>query len=1026
MKIQYKHQKFQADAAKAVVDVFAGQPYLTPSYMMDKGIESAKYTKQLPGQGSIFEAQDFTGWSNQLIVPALNDQRILAQINKIQRDNQIEPSSKLEGRSEGYNLTIEMETGVGKTYTYIKTMYELNRAYGWSKFIIVVPSIAIREGVYKSFQMTQDHFAEEYGKKIRFFIYNSAQLTEIDRFASDSSINVMIINSQAFNAKGKDARRIDMKLDEFRSRRPIDILAKTNPILIIDEPQSVEGKQTKENLKKFNPMITLRYSATHKADSIYNMVYRMDAMEAYNKRLVKKIAVKGITETGTTATNSYVYLEGINLSKSDPTATIQFDVKQATGTKVKSRIVKIGDNLYDYSNGLEEYRNGFVVSSIDGRDDSVEFLNGIKIYAGDVIGKVDEDQLRRIQIRETILSHIQRERQLFYKGIKVLSLFFIDEIANYRQYDASGQPTNGKYATMFEEEYLDIVNNLQLSSGEDDYIKYLDSIDVTKTHAGYFSVDGKGKMINSKVGKKETTSDDVSAYELIMKNKELLLDRDPKKSPVRFIFSHSALREGWDNPNVFQICTLKQSSSEVRKRQEVGRGLRLCVNQNGERMDVNTLGNDVHNVNVLTVIASESYDSFAKGLQTELAEAVADRPKAVTPDLFKGKIIKDSNGNADYISDTLALEIYVGMRMDGYVDEEGSLTDKYYVDKANGELKFTSKVADSQDDVAKIVDSIYDPKSMQPENARSNNVELQVDPDKLAMPEFKALWSKINAKSVYVVDFDSEELIKKSITSLDRNLRVQKIYFNVVSGEMENIESKDRLLSGESFTKKKTETHSVTTTANSNVKYDLVGKLVEETKLTRKDIVAILKGIQPVTFNQFKDNPEEFIIKAASLINDQKATAIVEHITYDVLDEKYGTNIFTDPTIKGRLGVNAMKANKHLYDHIVYDSTNERDFASDLDTSSDVAVYVKLPDGFYISTPVGKYNPDWAIAFYEGNVKHIYFVAETKGSMRSMQLRLIEESKIHCAREHFKAISNENVVYDVVDSYQALMNKVMK
>lgn len=1026
MKIQYKHQKFQADAAKAVVDVFAGQPYLTPSYMMDKGIESAKYTKQLPGQGSIFEAQDFTGWSNQPIVPALNDQRILAQINKIQRENQIEPSSKLEGRSEGYNLTIEMETGVGKTYTYIKTMYELNRAYGWSKFIIVVPSIAIREGVYKSFQMTQDHFAEEYGKKIRFFIYNSAQLTEIDRFASDSSINVMIINSQAFNAKGKDARRIDMKLDEFRSRRPIDILAKTNPILIIDEPQSVEGKQTKENLKKFNPMITLRYSATHKADSIYNMVYRMDAMEAYNKRLVKKIAVKGITETGTTATNSYVYLEGINLSKSDPTATIQFDVKQATGTKVKSRIVKVGDNLYDYSNGLEEYRNGFVVSSIDGRDDSVEFLNGIKIYAGDVIGKVDEDQLRRIQIRETILSHIQRERQLFYKGIKVLSLFFIDEVANYRQYDTSGQPTNGKYATMFEEEYLDIVNNLQLSSGEDDYIKYLDSIDVTKTHAGYFSVDGKGKMINSKVGRKETTSDDVSAYELIMKNKELLLDRDPKRSPVRFIFSHSALREGWDNPNVFQICTLKQSSSDVRKRQEVGRGLRLCVNQNGERMDVNALGNDVHNVNVLTVIASESYDSFAKGLQTEIAEAVADRPKAVTPDLFKGKIIKDSNGNADYISDNLALEIYVGMRMDGYVDEEGSLTDKYYVDKANGELKFTSKVADSQDDVVKIVDSIYDPKSMQPENARSNNVELQVDPDKLAMPEFKALWSKINAKSVYVVDFDSDELIKKSIASLDRNLRVQKIYFNVVSGEMENIESKDSLLSGESFTKKKTETHRVTTTANSNVKYDLVGKLVEETKLTRKDIVAILKGIQPVTFNQFKDNPEEFIIKAASLINDQKATAIVEHITYDVLDEKYGTNIFTDPTIKGRLGVNAMKANKHLYDHIVYDSTNERDFASNLDTSSDVAVYVKLPDGFYISTPVGKYNPDWAIAFYEGNVKHIYFVAETKGSMSSMQLRLIEESKIHCAREHFKAISNENVVYDVVDTYQALMNKVMK
>ena len=527
MRIRYKHQKFQADAAKAVVDVFAGQPYKTPSYMMDRGGGTF--------QIGLNEEDDYTGWSNQRIIPELNDQLILEHLQKIQRANQIAPSSKLEGRADGYNLTIEMETGVGKTYTYIKTMYELNRAYGWSKFIIVVPSIAIREGVYKSFEMTQEHFAEEYGKKIRFFIYNSSQLMEIDRFASDSSINVMIINSQAFNAKGKDARRIYMKLDEFRSRRPIDIIAKTNPILIIDEPQSVEGKQTKERLKEFHPLLTLRYSATHKSDSIYNMVYRLDAMEAYNKRLVKKIAVKGITETGSTATTSYVYLESINLSKSDPTATIQFDVKQANGTKPKSRIVKIGDNLYDYSNGLEEYKEGFVVKSIDGRDDSVEFLNGIKLFAGDVIGKVDEDQLRRIQIRETILSHIQRERQLFYKGIKVLSLFFIDEVANYRQYDAAGQPVNGKYATMFEEEYEDIISSLQLSIGEDDYIKYLNSIKASKTHAGYFSVDGKGKMINSKVGRKETTSDDVSAYELIMKNKELLLDRDPKRSPVRFI-----------------------------------------------------------------------------------------------------------------------------------------------------------------------------------------------------------------------------------------------------------------------------------------------------------------------------------------------------------------------------------------------------------------------------------------------------------------------------------------------------------
>lgn len=1018
MKLQFKHQKFQADAAKAVVDVFAGQPYLTPTYMMDRGTGIF--------QIGMNEEDDFTGWRNQPLVPELSKRMILEQIQEIQRIYQITPSQKLEG--EGYNLTIEMETGVGKTYTYIKTMFELNKHYGWSKFIVVVPSIAIREGVYKSFEVTQEHFAEEYGKKIRFFIYNSAQLTEIDRFASDNSINVMIINSQAFNARGKDARRIYMKLDEFRSRRPIDIIAKTNPVLIIDEPQSVEGKQTKERLREFHPLLTLRYSATHKSDSIYNMIYRLDAMEAYNKRLVKKIAVKGIAESGSTATESYVYLQSINLSKADPTATIQFDYKGTSGIRKVTKTVSIGFNLYDQSNGMEEYHNNFVVKSIDGRDDSVEFLNGIKIYAGDVIGKVSEEQLRRIQIRETILSHIERERQLYYKGIKVLSLFFIDEVAHYKQYDETGESKNGIFADMFEEEYRDIVENLQMGIGEEAYFHYLNSISAESTHAGYFSIDKKGKMVNSKVGRRETTTDDVDAYDLIMKNKELLLDRDPKRSPVRFIFSHSALREGWDNPNVFQICTLKQSGSDVRKRQEVGRGLRLCVNQDGERQDANVLGNDVHNINILTVIASESYDSFAKGLQSEIAEAVADRPRAITVDLFVGKVIKDSSGHEQVIDKDIADAIMYDLIINRYIDKKGALTDKYYEEKANGTLQVAEEVADCAASVVEIIGSIYDPKTMQPENARSNNVELHVDEEKIAMPEFKALWSKINAKSVYIVDFDTDELVQKAIASLDAKLRVAKIFFKVESGVMEEIKSKEALESGAAFIKETSASYGTQTriSVNSSVKYDLVGKLVEETKLTRKDIIAILRGIQKPVFEQFKDNPEEFIIKAAALINDEKATAIIQHITYDVLDERYGTEVFTDPTIRGKLGVNAMKAKKHLYDHVVFDPTNERDFAAELDTNTDVAVYVKLPDGFYISTPVGHYNPDWAIAFYEGKVKHIYFVAETKGSMSSMQLRLIEESKIHCAREHFKAISSDSVVYDVVDSYQSLLNKVMR
>lgn len=1023
MKIQFKHQKFQADAAKAVVDVFAGQPYLTPTYMIDRGS-----TKQL----TIDDDKDFTSWANQKLIPELNDGKILEHIRDIQRDNQIKPSDKLEGR---YNLTVEMETGVGKTYTYIKTMYELNKAYGWSKFIVVVPSVAIREGVYKSFEITQEHFAEEYGKKIRFFIYNSARLTEIDRFASDSNINVMIINSQAFNAKGKDARRIYMKLDEFRSRRPIDIIAKTNPVVIIDEPQSVEGKQTKERLKEFHPLVTLRYSATHKTDSIYNMVYRLDALEAYNKKLVKKISVKGITSNGKAGSDGFVFLESINVSKSNPTATIHFNTKSKTGSRQVSRTVSEGFNIYEQSEQLEEYKNGYVVSRIDARDNHIEFLNGQKLFLGDVIGSSNEEQIRRIQIHETIVSHIERERQLFHKGIKVLSLFFIDEVANYKQYDEAGNRVNGIYADMFEEEYKSVIENYQRELGEnDEYIKYLASISAESTHEGYFSIDKKGHYTNNTTKEISNAKDrdkaEVDAYDLIMKDKEKLLDLDPKRSPVRFIFSHSALREGWDNPNVFQICTLKQSSSEVRKRQEVGRGLRLCVNNAGDRMDTGVLGSDVHNINVLTVIASESYESFARGLQSEMAEAVADRPIAVTDDLFIGRTYSDTDGQQQIIDVPTARSIMFYLTTNQYVDETGTLTDKYYEDKANGTIDLSEKHADKIAEVVAILEGVYNPSALMPENARSNNVELKFDEEKFKKAEFQKLWNNINSKTYYVVDFNSNELISKAISELNakgKNL-VTKISYTVETGSMSEIKSKEALLNGEAFKREKisSEESTIRVAVNNTTKYDLVGKLVTETGLTRKDIVAILTGIEKLVFDQFKYNPEEFIAKTSAIINSVKASSVIEHITYDVLDEKYQADIFTDATIKGKLDHNVMKANKHLYDHIVYDSSNEREFAEKLDVDDRVAAYVKLPKGFYISTPVGKYNPDWAIAFYEGKVKHIYFVAETKGSIDSMELRLIENAKISCAKEHFKAISNEVVVYDVVNSYEKLMELVTK
>ncbi|MBR4751924.1 MAG: DEAD/DEAH box helicase family protein [Thermoguttaceae bacterium] len=1017
MKLQFKRQQFQHDAADAVCEVFAGQPFSESRYMVDPG----------DARGQFAQMSAVEGWNN--LPVKLSDEAVLANLQKVQRRFNLPPSMTLEGR---YNLTIEMETGVGKTYTYIKTMYELNKRYGWRKFIVVVPSIAVREGVKKSFEILEEHFAEEYNKKIRYFVYNSSRLNEIDRFASDSSINVMIVNAQAFNATGKDARRIDMELDEFRSRKPIDVLAATNPILIIDEPQSVEGPKTKEGLKKFKPLMTLRYSATHRKESIYNMVYRLDAIDAYNQRLVKKIAVKGIVEKYGSDSDGYVYFEGVNVSKNNPTATIWHNKKFSGGVKQVRAVVEEKYNIYDHSGGLSEYRDTkrgkYVVKSIDGRDNSIELLNGLKLYAGDVVGKTNEEELRRVQIRETILTHIEQERRLFPKGIKVLSLFFIDEVAKYRQYDG-GVQKNGTYANIFEEEYQSVVGNLQREFEDDAYLKYLRSITADKTHAGYFSVDKKGKMIDGKTNR-EGVSDDVDAYDLIMKNKELLLDLDPIKSPVRFIFSHSALREGWDNPNVFQICTLKQSSSSIRKRQEVGRGLRLCVDMHGDRQDVNALGNDVHNVNVLTVVASESYDSFAKGLQTEIAEAVAFRPKKVTPELFIGRELDDGGGKKFVIDEDTASEIVFQMRFNGYIDEKRLLTDQYHEDRKNGNVKVAEDVKDFAPQVIKIIDSVYDERAYQIDNQRKLNVEPTVDPDKLGSAAFKELWNRINAKSYYTVKFESNDLIKKVKGRLDLELHIAKPSYRVESGSMDKIESKETLEAGEAFGNKRTKEVARTIgKSNTSVKYDLVGRIVEETGLTRKTIVKILTGMQKTTFDQFAYNPEEFIAKASRIINEEKGSVIVQSITYKPLDQTYDTSIFTEPGLRGAFEVNAKKTpRKHLYDALIYDSKTEAKFCDELEGSEEVVVYVKLPNKFYISTPVGKYNPDWAIAFKEGSVNHVYFVAETKGSNSSLELRGIEKSKVDCAQKHFEALNEElkkkskkGVLYRVVDSYDRLM-----
>ena len=1015
MKLQFKHQPFQEAAAQAVCDVFQGQPNQVGRYLVDHGFQKNSTQQSL---------LDSVGYNNAHLIPELDNSILRENLHKVQDRGQIFQTDVL---SDGINLTVEMETGVGKTYTYIKTMYELNKQYGWTKFIIVVPSVAIREGVYKTFQTTEDHFAVDYGKRVRYFIYNSKNLSQLDTFANDAGINVMIINAQAFNARGKDANRIRRKLDEFRSRRPIDVVAATNPILIIDEPQSVEGPKTEKALKDFHALFTLRYSATPKKD--YNVVYRLDAIDAYNMNLVKKISVKGITASGSTATEGYVYLDEIQVSKTKPpVAILRFDVKGKQGVRQVSRKVDEGFKLFENSRELEEYRDGYTVTGINANTKTVEFANGIILHPGEVIGDVSESQIRRLQIRETIISHIECEQRLFEQGIKVLSLFFIDEVAKYRLYDKGGI-SNGEYAEMFEEEYQDIVQNMQGILGDENYVQYLNAIPVEKTHQGYFSMDKKGHIVDSKGKGKEKCSDDVDAYDLIMKNKELLLDQNPRRSPVRFIFSHSALREGWDNPNVFQICTLKQSSSETRKRQEVGRGMRLCVNQNGERMDEARLGREVHGVNLLTVIASESYKDFASGLQDEMAKAVANRPTKVDATLFENKTLLSNNGKTPMKVDSgTAGKIFISLVQNGYIDEDSHLTSKYKEDRANGVIKVADSVQEYSADIIKILDTVYDGKYAGIENGKDNNTVVNLEKDKIDRDEFKELWSRINHKSVYAVDFNSEELVRKAVQALDEKLRVTELYFTVETGHLDAIQSKEAFEAGKAFIREVNgmNQHKAKVRVNNGIKYDLVGKLVNDTGLTRKAIVAILTGVQATTFQQFKNNPEEFIIKASQLINEEKATSVIEHITYCALDETYDTDIFTIAQVKAKLDENAIAVDKSIYDHVIYDSTNEREFASNLESDNKVVVYVKLPDKFFIDTPVGHYNPDWAIAFKTGLVKHVYFIAETKGSMSSMQLRLIEKSKISCARKHFKAISGENVVYDVVDSYKSLLEKVMK
>ena len=1021
MKLKFKKQAFQTDAVSAVGDCFAGQPKSDGiTYRIDPGkVESISKGGQVQSGIDL----SLSGFKNRELV--LTKDQLLANIQTVQQKQNLPLSSALISTKVcAVNLDIEMETGTGKTYCYIKTMFELSRCYGWSKFIVVVPSIAIREGVYKSFEITAEHFMEQYNKRARFFIYNSKQLHHLEQFSSDGGINVMIINVQAFNARGQDARRIYEELDDFQSRKPIDVIKSNRPIMIIDEPQKMEGSKTIDSLKEFAPLAILRYSATHKTD--HNKIYRLDALDAYNQKLVKKIAVRGFSVRGLTGTNAYLYLDSIQISPSKPpVARIEFEVKQQGGIKRLIRKFDKGDNLFDLSGKLSQYK-GFVIADINAVTDTVSFTNGVVLEAGEATGDVNEATLRRIQIREAVKAHLEKEQALFPQGIKVLSLFFIDEVAKYRRYE-DGVELPGDYARIFEEEYKDAVNEIPLLL-DNSYRQYLENIKAENTHNGYFSIDKKSKhLVDPTVGARSTESDDVDAYDLILKDKESLLlfpsatdnEETRRKKDVRFIFSHSALSEGWDNPNVFVICTLKHSDSNIRKRQEVGRGLRICVNQNGDRVDS---GANIHDINLLTVVASESYKDFTAGLQKEISDSLSARPRKADKEYFTGKILRTPEGDVT-VTPQIASQISRYLVKNDYTDDNDAITATYHEAKKNNTLAaLPPELAPYAPQIAQLIDSVF-----------SDVALLEIDDGRKAKPnprnaniekaEFKALWEKINRKAAYTVHFDTAELIQKCISALGMELRVAKLQYTVERGEQQDQVTYDELQAGQAFYIRENETGYLTHSVHSAVKYDLIGKVAEDTYLTRRTVAEILKGINNTVFGQYRQNPEDFMQKAAGIINEQKATVIVEHLTYSPVEERHELlDIFT--VDKQQDFSRAVKTERHVYDYVFTDSKKEKEFVTQLDKSVEVEVYAKLPRGFFIPTPVGHYNPDWAIVFKEGTVKHIYFVAETKGSMSSMELRKIEEFKIDCARKFFSGITTDQVRYDVVDNYAQLMNIV--
>ncbi len=1004
MKIQFDSELgYQQEAIDAIVDIFKGQESCDSNFTV--------YSPEFLAKQQNFEFTDI-GYGNRL---TLTEGQLLENIQNIQLGNGLKPSSRNEIDRNNLDFTIEMETGTGKTYVYLRTIVELYKKYGFSKHIIVVPSIPIKEGVYKSLQITKEHLRELYDNfNYNFFIYDSSKLNEVRDFSTNDGLEIMVINIDAFSKSfenpedEKKTANIIHRYNDSLGYKPLDLIKNTNPVIIIDEPQTTMSTPLrKKAVQSLSPLATIRYSATHKKDEKINMMYKLDAVDAYERKLVKQIEV-GSVQTEGVNNQAYIRLIDVKLSKGFPVAKLELDIFSKGSISRKVVTVNKNDDLEQLTDRAEY--EGYIIKDIYAvaGNEYIDFTSKDEVIKlGEAIGDVDEHQIKTALIRKTIEEHLDKEIILNPQGIKVLSLFFIDTVSKYRIYDEDGNAVNGDYAQIFEKEYLKLIKKPKYQDLFKD-IKDLE-VNASDVHNGYFSIDKKTKKSNAKEkfeyfkDTKGTTSADEDTYSLIMRDKEMLLSFD---SNLRFIFSHSALKEGWDNPNVFQICTLKDAGgSEIRRRQEIGRGLRLCVNQDGERV----YG---HEVNTLTVMASESYKDFVDNLQKEIESETGIKFGVLEKHSFGDVVLEIIDEEIVYLGQEKSNELYNFLIEKEYIDSKGKVQDKLRIALKEDNVELPEELTEDPKVVSQILNTLKQTAGKLDIKNTADKQLVKVNKRVLDSPEFKELWERVKFKTTFSVDFNSDSLIDQCIKTIDDSLKITRgklIYTKVKVGiTVGGVDAKET-------------PNTEVSQLNSEVENlpDIVSYLQNETQLTRKSIVKILTGTLKLKY--FKVNPQKFIEGCIDIINEQMRVHIIDGIQYKKIGNSdcYSQELFENKELFGYLKSNLKTSEKSPYNYVVYDSNIESTLATEFENSSNISVYAKLPSWFVIDTPLGTYNPDWAVLWKDENEEKLFFVVESKGSTGLFDLRPKEMAKIDCGKKHFEAIGSEMIVAsemsDVVD-----------